>query len=160
MNFSPAAKEFCQTRFPELNSPTTIPKQITHMRMNKLPILGLALAASLFLNGCREGDHAGHDHGDHAGHDHDAKPADVAGKQAGTTGAAVAIQVIETPTAEQIAAAKPYALTNCVMSDEALGSMGDPIVVLVGDQQIKLCCEHCLPDLKKDPAKALTKLTP
>lgn len=132
--------------------------------------LGLMASTSFFLAGCSEGDQASQGH---EGHDHAAEPAmhngdtessesqvasltaDIAGKVADTV---AAIKIIENPTAEQIAAAKPYPLKTCVMSGEELGSMGDPIVVLVGDQQIKLCCDGCMDDLKADPAKALAKL--
>lgn len=124
--------------------------------------LGLAAVSPLFLAGCGEGEHAGHDHDhdhDHADHDHshDAKEvADTAVTNAAS--AAVMLAVIEKPTAEQLAAAKPYPLETCLVSDEKLGEMGEPIVLLVGDQQIKLCCDHCLPDMKKDTAKLLAKL--
>lgn len=160
---------------------------------NTLLTLGLAASTSLFLAGCSEGEHAGHDHehgenGEHAqaegsGHDEDgedhgaehvghdtdaeghhaegedndgAKVASIAGQVAETV---AAIKIIEEPTAEQLAAAKPYTLKTCVMSGEELGSMGDPIVLIVGDQQIKLCCDGCMDDLKADPAKALAKLS-
>lgn len=145
--------------------------------------LGLAASTSLFLTGCSESeqashghdhDHDGDDHGtEHAAHDTDGDAhqsegedtdatktagavGDVAGKVADV---AAAIQLIEKPTKEQIAAAKPYKLETCIMSGEELGSMGDPIMLLVGDQQIKLCCDSCLDDLKADPAKALAKLS-
>lgn len=145
---------------------------------NLIFTLGLAASTSLFLTGCGDGgqaSHDGHDHdGDahgteHAAHDSDgeahhpdgedvdsAKMASIAGQVAETV---AAIKIIEEPTAEQLAAAKPYPLKTCVMSGEELGSMGDPIVLIVGDQQIKLCCDGCMDDLKADPAKALAKLS-
>jgi hypothetical protein len=137
---------------------------------NTLLTLGLAASTALFFAGCSEGDHAGHDHD---GHDHgteeaahdgehgsESKTASVATEVAGKVAETVAaIKVIENPTAEQIAAAKPYTLKTCVMSGEELGSMGDPIVLVVGDQQFKLCCDGCIDDLKADPAKALAKLS-
>ena len=54
---------------------------------------------------------------------------------------------------------KPYPLATCVVSDEKLGSMGDPYVFVHEGQQIKLCCDGCLKDFKKEPAKYLAKLT-
>ena len=36
--------------------------------------------------------------------------------------------------------------------------MGDPIVTVYGDQQIKFCCKNCVPDFKKEPAKFIAKL--
>ena len=139
------------------------------MIKNTLLTLGLAASTAFFFAGCSEGDqagqnHDGHDHGtEESAHDGDTAgegkmagmATDVAGKVADTV---AAIKVVENPTAEQIAAAKPYPLKTCVMSGEELGSMGDPIVLIVGDQQIKLCCDGCIEDLKADPAKALAKL--
>ncbi|HAV64708.1 MAG TPA: hypothetical protein DCY13_20370 [Verrucomicrobiales bacterium] len=125
--------------------------------------LGLAAATSFFLAGCGEGDHAGHDHDhDGAGHDHASETGkaatDAAGKLADAAGSAVALAIVEKPTAEQLAAAKPYTLETCLVSDEKLGEMGEPLVLVVGNQQVKLCCDHCLPDLKKDAAKLVAKL--
>lgn len=54
---------------------------------------------------------------------------------------------------------KPYPLTTCIVSDEKLGSMGEPYVFVHDGQQIKLCCDGCLKDFKKAPAKYLAKLT-
>lgn len=56
------------------------------------------------------------------------------------------------------AAAKPYPLEVCIVSDEKLGSMGDPVVKVVDGQEVKFCCKSCLPDFEKEPAKFLTKL--
>jgi hypothetical protein len=55
-------------------------------------------------------------------------------------------------------AGKPYPLATCVVSDEKLGSMGEPYVFVHEGQQIKLCCDGCLKDFKKEPSKYLTKL--
>lgn len=71
---------------------------------------------------------------------------------------ATALKINEKPTKEQIAAAKPYPLEVCVVSGEKLGSMGEPPIILVGDQQVKLCCGGCIDDWKKDPASLLAKL--
>lgn len=117
--------------------------------------LGLAAATSLFLTGCKDGTHASHDGHDHAGHDHASETAKAAGT---AVDAATAGTLIEAPTAEQVAAAKPYPLKTCLVSDEELGSMGDPLVMVFGEQQIKFCCKNCPPDFKKEPAKYLSKL--
>jgi len=53
---------------------------------------------------------------------------------------------------------KPYPLTTCIVSDEKLGSMGEPYVFVHEGQLIKLCCDGCLKDFKKEPAKYLAKL--
>ena len=46
----------------------------------------------------------------------------------------------------------------CVVSGEKLGSMGDPYVFTYEGRQVKLCCDGCLADFKKDPAKYLKKM--
>lgn len=53
---------------------------------------------------------------------------------------------------------KPYPLDTCIVSDEELGSMGDTIVINHEGQEIKFCCDMCVPKFKKDPAKYLAKL--
>lgn len=53
---------------------------------------------------------------------------------------------------------KPYPLKTCLVSDEELGSMGDPFVFTHEGQEIKLCCKSCQKDFKKSPAKYLKKL--
>lgn len=54
---------------------------------------------------------------------------------------------------------KPYPLDTCVVSDEKLGSMGKPMVLVHEGQEIKFCCKACKPKFEKDPAKFLKKLT-
>jgi hypothetical protein len=53
---------------------------------------------------------------------------------------------------------KPYMLTTCVVSDEALDSMGGPISYMHNGQEIKFCCGSCETAFKKDPEKYLGKL--
>ena len=55
------------------------------------------------------------------------------------------------------AAAKPYPLNKCLVSDEAF-EHGKPYVFVHDGQEIKLCCKDCLADFQKDPAKYLAKL--
>ncbi len=63
-----------------------------------------------------------------------------------------------TSTAES--SSKPYPLDTCLVSGEKLGSMGDPVVINHEGQEIKFCCDTCIPKFKKDPAKYLEKLDP
>jgi len=124
---------------------------------------GLAAAITLFFSGCGPGHHAGHDHGhdhDHSGQHHDHAAHDHGAPAVGQVADAAGLVVIENPTAEQLAAAKPYPLDTCLVAGEKLGEMGDPVVLLVGNQQVKLCCDHCLPELKKNTAELLAKLQP
>ena len=44
---------------------------------------------------------------------------------------------------------------NCPVGGEALGSMGTPIKVMVGERAVFLCCEGCRSAVEKDPAKYL-----
>jgi len=59
---------------------------------------------------------------------------------------------------EKKAAAKPYPLDKCLVSDEKLGEMGKPFVFTHEGQEIKLCCKSCQKDFQKDPAKYLKKI--
>ncbi len=55
-------------------------------------------------------------------------------------------------------AGKPYPLDVCLVSGEKLGTMGDPVVITHEGQQIKFCCDSCIPKFEKEPAKYLGKL--
>jgi YHS domain-containing protein len=55
-------------------------------------------------------------------------------------------------------AVKHYPLETCLVSGEKLGSMGDAIVMNHEGQEIKFCCDSCIPKFKKDPSKYLSKL--
>ena len=46
----------------------------------------------------------------------------------------------------------------CPVGGEALGSMGTPIKMMVGDRAVFLCCEGCRGAVEKDPEKYLAKL--
>lgn len=54
--------------------------------------------------------------------------------------------------------AKPYPLKTCLVSDEDLSSMGEPVVLNHDGQEIKFCCAGCTKSFKKNPAKYLKKL--
>ncbi len=53
---------------------------------------------------------------------------------------------------------KPYPLTTCIVSGEKLGSMGDPVVLVKNGQQVKFCCDSCIPDFEKEPEKFLKEM--
>lgn len=57
------------------------------------------------------------------------------------------------------AAAKPYPLKTCIVTDEKLGGHGDAHAFVQNGQEIKLCCEGCKEDFDKEPAKYLQKLS-
>ena len=53
-----------------------------------------------------------------------------------------------------------YPITTCVVSDEKLGGMGKPFEYVhkeagKPDRVILLCCDGCVDDFKKEPAKYL-----
>jgi YHS domain-containing protein len=51
-----------------------------------------------------------------------------------------------------------YPLKKCVVSDEALDSMGKPYVMDYKGREVKLCCSSCKKDFDKNPEKYLKKL--
>lgn len=55
-------------------------------------------------------------------------------------------------------AAKPYSLDTCIVSGEKLGSMGEPIVINHEGQEIKFCCDSCVPKFNEEPAKYLSNI--
>jgi hypothetical protein len=48
---------------------------------------------------------------------------------------------------------KPYPLDTCIVSDNELGSMGDPVPFVHEGQEYKVCCKPCIKKFKEDPAK-------
>ena len=141
---------------------------------NSIHLLGtiiIGLSCSLWLSGCGgDGDHAGHDHDHEHGDEHqheegtgDAKSGvenQMAGAisevadSAANAATKLAEDVTEMSEEAMIAAqSATYPLTKCVVSGEDLGSMGDAINYIHEGTLIKLCCDHCKPDVEKDPAK-------
>ena len=53
--------------------------------------------------------------------------------------------------------AKPYPGKVCIVSDEALGGMGEPYVFAYDGREMKMCCKSCMKDFDKDPAKFTKK---
>ena len=56
------------------------------------------------------------------------------------------------------AANSAYPLTTCLVTDEKLGSMGDPVVYDHDGTEVRFCCAKCIDAFKKEPAKYLAKL--
>ncbi len=109
-----------------------------------------ALTASLSFFGCKEGHD--HDHGhDHSGHDHDHAHGKAEEKTSAKEGT--------NATASAESKAKPYPLETCLVAGSKLGSMGEPYVFVHEGQEIKFCCESCMPKFEADTAKYLAKLT-
>lgn len=53
---------------------------------------------------------------------------------------------------------KPYPLSTCIVTDNKLGSMGDPVTKVYNGQEVKFCCAPCIEKFEKDPEKYLAKL--
>lgn len=129
--------------------------------------LGFALGVALICSvGCsnddkghdHDHDHDGHSH-EHGDHDHDGHnhehgddDAEVHHKDGDDDGHN------KDGSESAKAAAKAYALETCIVSDEKLGSMGKPIVRVHEGQEVKFCCDSCVPDFEKEPEKFLAKL--
>ncbi len=52
-----------------------------------------------------------------------------------------------------------YPLGTCPISGAKLGSMGDPVIYTHKGQEIKLCCQGCVGQVKADPDKYLKIVT-
>ena len=52
---------------------------------------------------------------------------------------------------------KPYPFPDCVISEEALGSLGKPIALVYEGQEFKFCCKDCKKTFEKNPTKAIAK---
>ncbi|MAF67595.1 MAG: hypothetical protein CMJ84_18310 [Planctomycetes bacterium] len=48
---------------------------------------------------------------------------------------------------------KTYPAKVCPVSDETLGSMGEPVETLYGTYLVRFCCEGCVKSYRKDPRK-------
>ena len=64
----------------------------------------------------------------------------------------------ETTSAAPPQGTKPYPLKTCIVTDNALGSMGDERRIVHNGQEIKFCCKPCIAKFKKNPEKYLAKL--
>jgi hypothetical protein len=76
----------------------------------------------------------------------------------GLLATAAAFVGCKTHESSQTAAAKPYPLDKCVVSNEKLGEHGQPYVFVHDGEQVKLCCKDCLADFNKDPDKYMAKI--
>ena len=55
-------------------------------------------------------------------------------------------------------AVRPYPFKTCLVTDNALGSMGDPITKIYEGREIKFCCAPCVAEFEANPAAFLSKL--
>ena len=52
----------------------------------------------------------------------------------------------------------PYPSDLCIVTDNKLGSMGDPVVKVYGNQEVKFCCRPCVKEFEEDKQRFLDKL--
>ena len=110
--------------------------------MQRLLHTCLALSLIFFPSCSQAEDHADSDeHAGHAGHDH--------GDEASSATAATAASMADAGAATS----DPYPLSTCPVSGEALGSMGDPIVLNQPGREVQLCCKSCVASYEGDTAK-------
>jgi len=62
------------------------------------------------------------------------------------------------PSPSPAPATGAYPLKTCVVSDEDLGSMGEPVVFTHEGVEVRLCCPACRKEFDRDPAKFVAKL--
>ena len=64
-----------------------------------------------------------------------------------------------TPATEQEeVAVKPYPNDLCLVTDEKLGSMGEPYVITSDGYEVKMCCKGCVKDFNSNKEEYLAKL--
>lgn len=61
-------------------------------------------------------------------------------------------------TEQKSAEAKPFPAAKCLISGEALDSMGKPYVMEYEGQELRFCCKNCVKDFQKDKTSYLKKL--
>jgi hypothetical protein len=82
----------------------------------------------------------------------------------GTTKSRKALPELKTPanpvapSARKNSAIKPYKRVVCIVSDEELGSMGEPITEVYHGQEIKFCCKSCVKKFHASPQQYIDKL--
>ncbi len=64
-------------------------------------------------------------------------------------------QIDEKLTSEQMA---HYPMTTCPVSDEALGTMGEPVNMVYDNRLVRFCCNMCVRKFKQAPAEYLAEL--
>ena len=84
-------------------------------------------------------------------------------KRAGLVGLLTAVVVLACVTlarGDPTAAAplKPYPMKKCVVDSKKLSKCAEPRVIAWQGQEVKLCCEQCVPKFEKDRAKYLKKI--
>ena len=53
---------------------------------------------------------------------------------------------------------RPYPLTTCLVTENKLGSMGDPITKVYDGQEVKFCCRPCIEEFEEAPEQFLEQI--
>lgn len=53
---------------------------------------------------------------------------------------------------------KHYTSDKCIVTDNKLGSMGDPVTIIYKNQEVKFCCKPCVAKFNAHPDKYLAKI--
>ena len=51
-----------------------------------------------------------------------------------------------------------YPLDTCLIGGEKLGSMGDPVEIVIANRLVRFCCAGCVGEFEKNPGEHLAKL--
>jgi YHS domain-containing protein len=51
-----------------------------------------------------------------------------------------------------------YPMDKCIVSDQALGTMGEPVDYLYGNRLVRFCCKMCKGRFERDPDKYLSEI--
>ena len=84
------------------------------------------------------------------------KPANTSGSVPGTEATASPVAAV----ARTSGAVKKYPLDVCIVTDNKLGSMGDPVYTVYNGQQIGFCCKPCVKEFNANPETFMVKLQP
>lgn len=84
----------------------------------------------------------------HEGHDHDAE----------AKSAAATAETAAAPAESGARVGGPYPLSTCIVSGDALDSMGGPVTYLHEGRELRFCCQNCQEQFAGDPATWLKKL--
>ena len=72
--------------------------------------------------------------------------------------ALLALISVSCPNSNAASNAKSYPLKVCIVSGNALDSMGDTITEAYNGRQVKFCCKPCIKKFHANPEKYLSKI--
>jgi len=75
-----------------------------------------------------------------------------------TISAAIALCAFACNSTQPKDAVEPYPLQTCLVSDNTLGSMGDPVGLIFEGRQLMFCCAPCVVEFEENPSGHLAKI--